>query len=136
MVPVPERSGFLPALPEWVNWLQAGFTALLVVLFAVMLAKSREQSDNIRLLQQRVQGLENSRALERTTGLEQQLRSTVERLQSLERSAARIDGLTDDNAKLRQELRQLRIAAQAPKALSEPLAPLPPLSGDGTPSPD
>ena len=132
MVPVPERSGSLPALPEWVNWLQAGLTALLVVLFAVMLAKSREQSENIRLLQQRVQGLENSRALERTTGLEQQLRSAVERLQTLERSAARIDGLTGENAQLRQELRQLRIAAQTPKASPEPLAPLPPLAGDGT----
>jgi predicted nuclease with TOPRIM domain len=91
-----------------VAWLQAGLTALLAVLFLVMLAKAREQGSRIQELQERVQGLENSRALERTTGLEQQLRSTVERLQAVERSTARIDVLSADNNALRSELRQLR----------------------------
>ncbi len=107
----PSSSGSEPSplqLPDWVAWLQAGLTALLAVLFLVMLAKAREQGSRIQELQERVQGLENSRALERTTGLEQQLRSTVERLQAVERSTARIDELSADNNALRSELRQLR----------------------------
>jgi TolA-binding protein len=95
-------------LPDWVSWAQAGLTALLAVLFLVMLAKARSQAGRLEELQQRVQGLENSRALERTTGLEQQLRTTVERLQALERSNARLDVLSADNAALRSEVQQLR----------------------------
>ncbi len=137
----PERGAGLPALPEWVNWLQAGLTALLVVLFLVMLGKSRQQSANIRLLQERVQGLENSRALDRTTGLEQQLRSAVDRLQALERSAARVDALSAENSTLQKEIRQLRSTAQQPRPSSaqagpgEPaVPPLPPLKPEsGTP---
>ncbi|MEB3321061.1 MAG: hypothetical protein VKI63_09000 [Cyanobium sp.] len=102
------RSGPLPQLPDWVSWAQAGLTALLAVLFLVMLTKARTQAARIEELQQRVQGLENSRALERTSGLEQQLRSTVERLQTLERSNARLDVLSADNAALRAEVQQLR----------------------------
>jgi hypothetical protein len=55
-----------------------------------------------------VQGLENSRALERTSGLEQQLRTTVERLQVVERSNARLQSLSSDNKLLNDQLRQLR----------------------------
>ena len=129
MVSTPERNNPLPVVPEWVNWVQAGLTALLVVLFLVMLGKSRQQSANIRLLQEQVQGLQNSRALDRTTGLEQQLRSAVERLQVLERSAARVDALSAENSTLHQELRQLRAAAQARTA--EPtIPPLPPVKSE------
>jgi hypothetical protein len=135
MVSTPERNSdrnqALPAVPDWVNWVQAGLTALLVVLFLVMLGKSRQQSANIRLLQEQVQGLQNSRALDRTTGLEQQLRSAVERLQVLERSAARVDALSAENSSLHQELRQLRAAAQARTA--EPvIPPLPPVKSEAT----
>ena len=131
MVSTPERNNPLPAMPEWVNWVQAGLTALLLVLFLVMLGKSRQQSANIRLLQEQVQGLQNSRALDRTTGLEQQLRSAVERLQVLERSAARVDALSAENSTLHQELRQLRAAAQS-RAAEPAIPPLPPVKGDGT----
>jgi len=127
----PESNAPLPAVPEWVNWLQAGLTTLLVVLFVVMLGKSRQQSANIRLLQERVQGLENSRALDRTTGLEQQLRSAVDRLQVLERSAARVDALSAENSTLHQELRQLRAAAQA-RAAEPAIPPLPPIRNEPT----
>jgi hypothetical protein len=48
-----------PAL-AWVPWLQAGVTALLVVLFVVIVGKTRQQNATIRQLQERVQGLENS----------------------------------------------------------------------------
>ena len=101
-------SGSLPRLPEWVAWLQLGLTALLAVLFLAMLAKARQQGGRIQELQDRVEGLENTRALERTTGLEEQLRTTVERLQEVERSAARINVLSADNEALRNELGQLR----------------------------
>ncbi|MFM7548632.1 MAG: hypothetical protein ACKO7Z_07835 [Cyanobacteriota bacterium] len=126
MVSNSERNNSLPVMPEWVNWLQAGLTTLLVVLFVVILGKGRQQSANLRLLEQRVQGLENARALDRTTGLEQQLRSAVARLQVLERSAARVNALSAENSLLHRELRQLRAAAQARAA--EPVTPpLPPL---------
>ncbi len=102
------RSSALPQLPDWVSWAQAGLTALLAVLFLVMLAKARTQAARLEELQQRVQGLENSRALERTTGLEQQLRAAVDRLQTLERSNARLDVLSANNEALRAEVQQLR----------------------------
>jgi hypothetical protein len=138
MTPTPEQpqanspaANTSPAPLAWVPWLQAGVTAMLVVLFVVIVAKTRQQNATIRQLQERVQGLENSRALERTTGLEQQLRTTVERLQAVERNSARIEALSGENASLRLELRQ-RANRDAngdslptlPK-LDEPLAPLP-----------
>jgi len=122
----------------WVPWLQAGVTAMLVVLFLVIVAKSRQQNDTIRQLQERVQGLENSRALDRTNGLEQQLRTTVERLQAVERNGTRIDGLSRETTNLRAELSKLRAArpsqATAPKTDELPLAvpPLPPLRPPAT----
>ena len=127
------NAGPLPQLPDWVAWLQAGLTALLAVLFLVMLGKARVQGERIQELQERVQGLENSRALERTTGLEQQLRSTVERLQALERSNARIDVLSAENSALRGEVRQLRRSA-ASSALPSLPRPEPATGADSTPS--
>ncbi len=138
MTQAPDTPGSNPnaAVPTWVPWLQAGVTAMLVVLFLVIVGKARQQSATIRQLQERVQGLENSRALDRTTGLEQQLRSAVERLQAVERNSARIDGLSGENASLRQELRRLRSArdtsgdaAPAQPKLDDQAAPppLPPL---------
>ena len=114
-------------------WLQAGVTAMLVVLFLVIVGKSRQQNDTIRQLQERVQGLENSRALDRTTGLEQQLRTTVERLQAVERKGSRIDGLSRETTNLRAELSKLLATrpseATDPKTDELPLEvpPLPPL---------
>jgi hypothetical protein len=112
-------SGPLPPLPDWVLWLQAGFTALVAVLFVALLVQTRQQTRRVQELQQRLQGLENSRALERTTGLEDQLRNTVERLQALERDSARIDVLQAETDALRDELRQLS------RGLAAPLSPVP-----------
>jgi TolA-binding protein len=96
------------------------------VLFLVMVGKLRQQSSQLRGLQERVQGLENSRALERTTALEEQLRSTATRLQALERSNVQLEGLSSDNARLRRELQQLRRpVAPAPVAPAEPEAEAP-----------
>ena len=127
-------AGPVPQLPDWVAWMQAGLTALLAVLFLVMLAKAREQGRQIEELQERVQGLENSRALERTTGLEQQLRSTVERLQAVERSSARIDVLSADNDALRAELRQLKRSSS--RSVIPPLPPLESEPRGGSAAPD
>ncbi|MEX0587845.1 MAG: hypothetical protein WD136_01180 [Cyanobium sp.] len=132
MTPAPNKPGTSSngAPLAWVPWLQAGVTAMLVVLFLVIVGKTRQQNATIRQLQERVQGLENSRALDRTTGLEEQLRTTVERLQAVERNSARIDNLSGENANLRLELRRLRTAngAAAPQPKpEEPLAPPPPL---------
>ena len=145
MTPTPEQpqanspaANTSPAPLAWVPWLQAGVTAMLVVLFFVIVGKARQQSATIRQLQERVEGLENSRALERTTGLEQQLRSAVERLQAVERNSARIDGLSREAASLRGELSRLRGPAGVPNGGpsrgDEPplLPPLPPLK---TPAP-
>lgn len=129
------NAGPLPQLPDWVGWLQAGLTALLAVLFLVMLGKARDQSSRIQELQERVQGLENSRALERTTGLEQQLRSTVERLQALERSSARIDVLSAENNALRGEVRQLRRSAASSALTPSPRAEAPAVTTPGAPTP-
>ena len=128
-------TGPLPQLPDWVAWLQAGLTALLAVLFLVMLGKARVQAERIEELQERVQGLENSRALERTTGLEQQLRSTVERLQALERSSARIDVLSAENSALRGEVRQLRRSASSSVLTPTPSAEAPAVTTPGAPTP-
>ncbi len=128
---VPQRSaanpsGFQALLPEWVPWLQTGLTAMLAVLFLVMVGKLRQQSTQLHQLRERVQGLENSRALERTTALEAQLRSTAARLQALERTNAELESLSDTNARLRQEVQQLRgPVAPAGPSLAEPAPVLP-----------
>lgn len=132
---VSQQSGSPAQLPEWMPWLQAGLTAMLAVLFLVMVGQSRQQSTQLRELQQRVQGLENSRALERTTALEQQLRSTAERLQALERANAQLESIRSDNSRLRRELQQLRQPTTASPTPTQPAPlvpttppPLPPLN--------
>jgi len=138
MVPASNPVKSPPVLPEWTIWIQVGLTALLAVLFLVILDKGRQQSAKIQLLEQRLQGLENSRALDRTTALEQQLRSTVERLQRLERNNIRIDSLTAESKDLQKQLFQLRTEALKQNSTNSepaPLQPLPPLkSSPGLPS--
>ncbi|MCP9886523.1 hypothetical protein KBY96_01020 [Cyanobium sp. ATX 6A2] len=120
-------AGPLPPLPDWVLWLQAGFTALVAVLFVALLLQTRQQGSKIQELQQRLQGLENSRALERTTGLEDQLRNAVERLQALERDSSRLDVLQAETDALSAQLRQL---GRAPAAAGTPsAAPVPERGG-------
>ena len=79
MTPAPDHpasgsngSGSNAATLAWVPWLQAGVTAMLVVLFLVIVGKARQQSATIRQLQERVQGqLLLVRELERVRELEQ-----------------------------------------------------------------
>lgn len=95
-------------IPGWLPWLQLAISTTLAVLFVVVLARSREQSRQLGVLQQRVQGLETSRALDRTGLLEQQLRSMVERLQSLEREQRRQEQSLREQAELGLQLERLQ----------------------------
>jgi len=117
-------------IPAWLVWLQLGLSTTLAVLFVVMLVKTRQQGVAIQQLQDKIAGIENSRALDRTTAIEDQLRTTAERLQALERMGAQVSGLAADNSRLRQELRGLEGAV--PKPANQPqaddaIAPLPPI---------
>jgi hypothetical protein len=124
--PNPERFQSLPELPDWAPWVQAGVTALLAVLFLVMVGKMRDQNSTIRGLVERVQGLENSRALDKTSGLEQQVRSTVERLQAVERTTTALQSLGAQNKLLQSELRQLQTKPSKNNS-DDFLQPLPPI---------
>lgn len=117
-------------IPAWLVWLQLGLSTTLAVLFVVMLVKTRQQSVSIQQLQDKIAGIENSRALDRTTAIEDQLRTTAERLQALERMGARISGLATENSRLQQELQgaegpPIRPPGQPP--LDDAIAPLPPI---------
>jgi len=118
------------SMPSWLFWLQLGLTTTLAVLFVVMLVKTRQQSADLRGLQDKVAGMENRNALDRTTAIEDQLRSTSERLQALERQGAQVAALSAENNRLRLELRGLEGAMGKPGSAlpgDAPLAPLPPL---------
>ncbi len=121
-------AGGLPPLPDWLLWVQAGITALVAVLFVALLVQTRQQGTKIQELQERLQGLENSRALERTTGLEDQLRAAVERLQTLERNDSRVDVLQAEIEALSEQL-----SRQPPAPPPTPPA-TPPSSGEGNPA--
>jgi TolA-binding protein len=102
------------------RWGGAGLTAMLAVLFLVLLAQVRQQTDRIQLLQDKVQSLENARDLERTSAVEQQLRSTVQRLQALEGLDQRLQRLSLEQDSLRL---QLRATGGAGLELDPPLDP-------------
>lgn len=117
-------------IPAWLVWLQLGLSTTLAVLFVVMLVKTRQQSVSIQQLQDKIAGIENSRALDRTTAIEDQLRTTAERLQALERMGAQISGLATENSRLRQELQGVEGPAPRPSGqppVDDAIAPLPPI---------
>jgi len=116
--PTPGEPG--STLPDWMRWLGAGLTALVAVLFVVLLLQVREQSQRLQSLRNRVQTLENANDLERTNALEEQLRSTVQRLQNLEK----IDEAVRQLAKEQQDLR-LQLRSQSPALEPLPLEPGP-----------
>ncbi|KEF41779.1 MAG: hypothetical protein ER33_09520 [Cyanobium sp. CACIAM 14] len=97
-----------PGPPAWTGWLQIGLSTMLGVLFLVMLAKAREQNQLLRRLEQRVQGLENSRALDRTSALEEQQRAMVQRLRTLEAGAGRLEAIEREQEQWRQSLADLQ----------------------------
>ncbi|MCS5700108.1 hypothetical protein NZK32_13775 [Cyanobium sp. FGCU-52] len=117
--------------PEWLPWLQIGVSSLLAVLFVVLLIKSRDQNQRLQQLEMRLQGMENSRSLDRTAALEQQLRTLAERMQGLEGQREELESTRRERDEMRSELQQLRQAspppAQAPAAgTPAPALPIPP----------
>jgi TolA-binding protein len=92
-------------LPTWMRWGGAGLTALLAVLFVVLLLQVRGQGQRLQTLQDRIQSLENAQDLERTNALEEQLRSTVQRLQNLEGIEQTLQRLSNEQENLRLQLR-------------------------------
>jgi TolA-binding protein len=102
----------------------AALTALLAVLFTVLMLQVRQQGQRLQSLQDRLQILENNQDLERTNALEEQLRSTVQRLQNLEGMAATLQRLSSEQESLRQQLRSSSAAANKDRRDPEPL-PLP-----------
>jgi TolA-binding protein len=135
MVSGSERNERTPPLPEWLPWLQLGVTTMLAVLFLVMLAKGRELNRSLRQLEQRVQGLENTRALDRTTAMEQQLRSMLQRLQKLEAEGVRLQAVEGQQQQLEQELLQLRGRSAGLIPIPEVPAVRPPQSVTPSPPP-
>ncbi len=112
--------------PAWIGWLQIGLSSMLAVLFLVMVAKTREQNLLLLRLEQRVQGLENGRALDRTSVLEEQQRAMVERLQKLEAGSTRLEAIEQQQEQWRQGLSDLQErAVRRPEALPD-LRPTPP----------
>ncbi|MEY4772526.1 MAG: hypothetical protein RLZZ346_1781 [Cyanobacteriota bacterium] len=91
-------------LPEWMRRAGAGMTATVAVLFVVLLVQVRLQSNRIQQLQDKVQTLENAGDLERTNALEEQLRSTVERLQGMEGLEQAVQRLSAEQANLKLQI--------------------------------
>jgi TolA-binding protein len=129
----PARPDAAPAasdLPTWMRWGGAGLTALLAVLFVVLLLQVRGQGQRLQALQDRIQSLENAQDLERTNALEEQLRSTVQRLQNLEGIEQSLQRLSSEQENLRLQLRSAGsrkgsgdLEPVLPPELPEPSAP-------------
>ena len=113
-----------PTLPTWMRCGGAALTALLAVLFTVLMLQVRQQGQRLQSLQDRLQILENNQDLERTNALEEQLRSTVQRLQNLEGMEASLQRLSSEQESLRQLVRSSSTAARQGRQDPEPM-PLP-----------
>ncbi|MCP9858592.1 MULTISPECIES: hypothetical protein [unclassified Cyanobium] len=127
-----------PGPPIWTGWLQLGLSTMLAVLFLVILSKAQEQSQRLMRLEQRLQGLENSRALDRTSVLEEQQRAMLGRLQTLETSAQRLEALERQQEQWRSALADMQgRAVRRPQADPDffPAVPLPSSGPAGRPSP-
>lgn len=106
-------------------WVPVVLSSALLVLFVVVANSQQQQAARVAELQQRIQALEQSRALERTAVLEQQLRSMLGRLQDVESKGQGQEQLARQLQTLQQELQQLRASRLTGPELPEP-APLQP----------
>ena len=119
-------------------WLPVGLSSLLLVLFLVVVNRQQAQAQRIGELIRRVQDLEQSRALERTAVLEQQLRSMLNRLQQLEKQNKQQEQLLTQVQSLQEEVQLLRGSASRPLVLSGEAMSAPERTPkpERTPSPD
>jgi hypothetical protein len=101
-------------LPTWMRRTGAGLTALVAVLFVVLLIQVRQQGARLQTLQDKVQTLENEKDLDRTNALEEQVLSTAERLQNLEGLEQSVQALRSEQASLRAQLRSQEREPQFP----------------------
>lgn len=114
MSPSARSSSPQAPLPTWMRRAGAGLTALVAVLFVVLLLQVRQQGERIQTLQDKLQTLENEKDLDRTNALEEQVRSTAERLQNLEGLEQTVQSLRSEQASLRAQLRSQDRAPQFP----------------------
>ena len=94
--------------PLWLSWLQLSISSMLVVLFLVILAKVREQAVTIGQLEQKMRAIENARSLDRTTAMEQQLESMIQRLQAVEQVGEQLREVDRQQQAFKQDLQLLR----------------------------
>ncbi len=112
--------------PQWLPWVQLSISTMLVVLFLVVLAKVREQATSIGELEQKLSTIENSRSQDRTTAMEQQLESMIQRLQALEKLSDHLREVDLQQQALKQELQQLHSIPRATiTAPGEPASQIP-----------
>jgi hypothetical protein len=109
-------------LPDWMRRAGAGMTAAVAVLFVVLLVQVRLQSNRIQQLQDKVQTMENANDLERTNALEEQLRSTVERLQGMEGLEQAVQRLSAEQANLKLQIGRGSYDSGLPPDLMQPPA--------------
>jgi Tfp pilus assembly protein PilO len=114
MSPSARSSSLQAPLPTWMRRAGAGLTALVAVLFVVLLLQVRQQGERIQTLQDKLQTLENEKDLDRTNALEEQVRSTAERLQNLEGLEQTVQSLRSEQDSLRAQLRSQDRAPQFP----------------------
>lgn len=84
---MPPQRRTRPRLP-WPALIQIGLSTMLLVLFVVVIGRSREQQQELVRLQQRLQSLERARTLEQAASAEGQVRAFADRLQALESQMA------------------------------------------------
>lgn len=118
--------------PIWTGWLQIGLSTMLAVLFLVILSKTQEQNQRLVRLEQRLQGLENSRALDRTSVLEEQQRAMVGRLQTLESGAQRLEALERQQEQWRSALSDMQGRAVRRPQADQDVFPTPPMPSTGS----
>ena len=95
-------------------------------MLVVVLQQTREQSQRLQQLQDKVQTIENANDLERTNALEEQLRSTVERLQALEGIEQKVQSLSIQVQTLRdlqREFPRFPYDSQEPRLRALPALP-------------
>ena len=130
-----ERSrggGSPPGQPVWLAWIQLSISTMLVVLFLVMLGKVHEQAASISELQQKLRTIENSRSQDRTSAMEQQLESMIQRLQSVEQVGEHLREVDRQQQAIKQDLQQLISTTGRSRAESNQLpsqAPSPRVTG-------